>query len=714
METSKWRVVWKGLTLSLVLNLLMPPVWAQERAQQNGPPVKDKAFMGLPNLLASRVSPANFAATDEKGEQAPKRIPAEKDPAEKDPVAKKAPASGGSTAPADPPADPPGGNAPPTPAGAEDPPLGFAGPNSVRVNKPKTEEEESGDFIPVDDRWRVGFPDWDRHGDFSKADYPFTKGRLINPYRQNVLKGDYPVIGYDKFFTLIVKSETFLNTRRIPVPADVSSQRPDQREFFGRTGQFLFSQNFIVAADFFQGDASFKPVDWRLHALFQVNLNYAYGREKGVFLIDQRRGNTRSDNHVTLQEGFVEYRLGDTTRILPFLRGKGSQGGYSPYYDTSSVRTGIQLFNSDFRGFIFNDTNLGVRLFGNFASNRYQYNAVYFDMLEKDTNSGLNTFNSRAQRVIIANLYRQDTFKKGYTVQFSYHHNRTDPTRFNDRNGFPVRPVVIGNPVPNKIRTHYIGFTSDGHFGERLPSFLGKIGGGLNLSTAFYQVLGTDSFNPIAGRKQDVNAQLAAAELSVDRDWLRVRATFFYSSGDGDPTDGDAHGFDSILDDNNFAGGKFSFFNSQEIRLTQTGTALVSPNSLIPHLRSSKIHGNANHVNPGLFLYSAGADLDLTQKLRLVTNINFLRFARTEALELVLFQPQIEKSLGIDYHVGFKYRPKLNDNIILFYGVSLFRTGAGFTSIYTSNCNPNGPVQCGTEQGNKTLFNLFATIKFTY
>src|SRR5207248_6315595 len=120
------------------------------------------------------------------------------------------------------------------------------------------------------------------------------------------------------------------------------------------------------------------------------------------------------------------------------------------------------------------------------------------------------------------------------------------------------------------------------------------IGGGLNLSTAFYQVLGTDSHNGLAGRDVFVNAQLAAAELSVDRDWLRFRTSFFFTSGDDKPTDGTARGFDSILDNNNFAGGQFSFFNTVGLPFTNTGTALDTPGSLIPSLRSSKIEGQAN------------------------------------------------------------------------------------------------------------------------
>src|SRR5262245_4600196 len=41
-----------------------------------------------------------------------------------------------------------------------DPPLGFTGPSSVRPR----EVQENSHFVPVEDRWRIGFPDWDRYG----------------------------------------------------------------------------------------------------------------------------------------------------------------------------------------------------------------------------------------------------------------------------------------------------------------------------------------------------------------------------------------------------------------------------------------------------------------------------------------------------------------------------------------------------------------------
>src|SRR5207302_8207964 len=111
-------------------------------------------------------------------------------------------------------------------------------------------------------------------------------------------------------------------------------------------------------------------------------------------------------------------------------------------------------------------------------------------------------------------------------------------------------------------------------------------------------------------------------EVSYDRDWARYRASFVYASGDSRPEDGSATGFDSIFDNPNFAGGPFSYFTRQAIRLTGSGVNLVNRNSLLPDLRTSKEQGQANFVNPALLVYNIGADFDLTPKLKLITNIS--------------------------------------------------------------------------------------------
>jgi len=572
----------------------------------------------------------------------------------------------------------------------EDKPLGAAGPS--RDNRKPTIED--AEFKVIEDRWRVGIPD----------DPRFRRGNIANPYRQNVLKGDYPIIGNNIFMNMTLASESDFTVRRIPLPQDVSSQLPGSLEFFGRGRQEIFNQNFIFSLDLFKGDASFKPVDWRFKVTGIANLNLLRVRENGIVNIDVREGKSRLDGFNSIEEVFFEYRLGDTTKLFPFLRGKGSAGGRSPEFDTTSIRIGLQPFTSDFRGFIFSDSNLGARLFGNIRSNRWQYNLAYFNMLEKETNSGLNTINFketnfRNQQVYIANIFRQDTFVLGYTTQFSLHYSDDHPTTEYDQNGFLVRPAKIGHIVPHRVRSGYFGWTGDGHFGR------------LNITHALYQAIGSDTFNQIANRATHINAQMAAAEVSMDYDYIRYRVGAFYSSGDSKPTDSTARGFDAILDNTSFVGGKFSFWNSQAIRLTQTGVALVEPRSIIPSLRSSKIQGQANFVNPGITIYNAGIDMDTTPKLRTFLNYNYIRFNRTEPLELVLFQPGIRHEVGHDLGIGFIYRPLLNENIVVVGGASGLRPGTGFTNIFSSNCNGT-PRGCGAAA--PTLWSTFVTVKFVY
>ncbi|MEK6299929.1 MAG: cytochrome c3 family protein [Acidobacteriota bacterium] len=567
----------------------------------------------------------------------------------------------------------------PTPRDAA---TGYAGPSRI-----ETPPQKNGNAVPVADRWRIGFPE----------DPRYQEGAIYNPYRQNVLKGDYPIFGQHTFLVVIGESESLANAKRIPVPSNVSAQRPDSEEFFGRGGQVFFKQTFLLSVELFHGDTSFKPVDWRIHITPAFNINYLHTQENGIVNVDFRRGNTRTDAYISLQGAFGEYRLGDTTKVLPFLPGGRSSDKKNAYFDTTSIRAGIQPFISDFRGLIFSDTNLGVRLFGNYANNRYQFNAAYFYQLEKDTNSELNTPHFRNQTVLIANLFRQDTRFKGYTTQFSFHYNNDRPSRHFDENRFLVRPSLIGDVAPHGVKAAYFGWAGDGHIGR------------YNINHAFYQAVGHDSRNPIAGRKTDINAQMAAAELSLDRDWLRFKGSIFWASGDKKPFDDTARGFDSIQDLQEFAGGQFSFWNSQAIPLTNTAVLLTTPGSLLPNLRSSKPEGQSNFVNPGIFVYNLGAEAELMPKLRTIFNLNYSHFHHTEPLSELLFQPDIRKPIGLDYGIGALWRPFLSENWIVAGGFSSLVPGTGFRDIYSSNC---GGLSCGAKS--KVLYSAFVKLKFVY
>jgi hypothetical protein len=530
------------------------------------------------------------------------------------------------------------------------------------------------EFVPMPDRWDIAYPDSPR----------IVKGRTIDPYNQNVLKGDKPVIGDDVFLVLTGTLEVPSELRRLPVPSGVSTEDPGSLEFFGRGNQLFTTPRVLGSIELFKGQTAFRPKTWALKVTAAGNVNYLRTQERNIVNIDVREGKTRRRQDASLEEAFGELKLLDLT----------------PYYDTVSVRAGIQPFVSDFRGFIFNDFNLAARLFGNYGNNRWQYNLAYFDLLEKETNSELNLFEKREQKVLIANLFRQDFLTLGYTFQLSYHRSQDEASKKQhyDANGFLVRPARIGSVRLHDLTANYAGFAGDGHLGR------------LNVSHAFYYAFGEDDDNPQAGRAQDIKAQMAALELSVDKDWLRFKASGFFASGDDDSTDGEAKGFDTIYDFTNFAGGPFSFWNRSGIPLTQTSVLLKTPGSLLPSLRSNKFEGQANFVNPGILLVHAGIDAELTPKLKAILTGSYLRFHKTGALQLLLFQPEIGKSIGIDLGLGFLYRPLLNENIVITAGISGFLPGSGFDDIFTSPCGT--APGCGADS--KKLYNGFVLLKFTY
>lgn len=559
----------------------------------------------------------------------------------------------------------PGGAAQPTPSGTYPglrnvQPPGTPGPLGIA---PEQVPPESANFSKEPNRWDVPMPEWDRYG--KPGEFPYTEHHWYDPFNRNRLKGDEPIFGQTWFFDFTGTSLTGLDVSRLPVPSGISAEQEGENQFFGRGEQGFASQSFRLSADLFQGDTSFRPVDFRIRFTPEFNLNFLQTRERGIVNIDPRDGTNRFDTHVGLQEGFVEAKIHDL----------------SPNFDFVSIRAGIQQFVSDFRGFIFAEEQPGVRIFGNLRSNRINYNLAYFYFLEKNTNSGLNTFDPRHQQVYIANVYIQDFIAKGYTNEFSFHYNRDDPSIHFDDNGFLVRPspigdVVNGNILQHGIRAYYLGWTSNGHIKR------------LNVSHAFYQVLGHDTLNPIAGRPLDIDARMGALELSVDKDWARFRTSFFYASGDPNFAfgkqrhDGEARGFDTIVDEDSFAGGAFSFWDQEGIRLTSTGVALTNPGSLLASLRSNKEEGQANFVNPGIYLFNVGADFNLKPKLKAFVNANYLRFDRTEPLEILLFQSNIHHSIGTDTGMGIRYRPPLTENIVITAGVSDLVPGLGFNDIF--------------------------------
>ncbi len=515
------------------------------------------------------------------------------------------------------------------------------------------------DSIAVPDRWRI-------------VEGLGLKERWWDPYNPNTFKGDRPYQplahwGPDWFLNLGAVSDTLVESRRVPIPVGAqSSQGPGANDIFGRDGQLVFAQTFILSASLIKGNTTFKPPDYEFKFTGAFNLNHARTDSPRVLRIDPRSGTDRTDQHFGVQEAFVDVHLRNV----------------SPKYDFDSVRVGIQPFTSDFRGFVFNDLPFGVRLFGNRDDNLWQYNLGWFRRLEKDTNSGLNDIFRRWRNddTFVANAYRQDWPMVGHTTQATILYNRNREGRSNayyDRNGFQVRPAVVGDVRPHDYDVAYLGLNGDGHFGP------------WNLTSSAYLALGRADYDAIAQRSQRIQAGFAAAELSRDFDWLRVRATGLVSSADRDPFDGRSTGFDAIFENPQIAGADTSYWIRQGIPLIGGGgVALSGRNGVLPSLRSSKDQGQSNFVNPGLVLLGVGADADLTPQLRLIGNVSWLSFGNTAVLRYLRNQRNISRSIGTDISVALQYRPFMSQNVVFNTSIAWLEPGTGYEQLFATKKRP--------------------------
>lgn len=506
--------------------------------------------------------------------------------------------------------------------------------------------DQAGEFIPVPDRWRImeslGF-----------------KHPWYDPYNQNTLKADKPVRGKDWFLNLLGISDTLIEPRSIPTPAAPQApSEPGTNDTLGDIDQLIAAQTFIASAVYYKGDTTFKPPVYEFKGTLAFNYNRVRTEETRALTIDPTFGETRDDGFIGVQELFFTW----------------DYSSERPRYDFDDFRIGIQPFSSDFRGFLFQDNQLGVRFFGTRDSNRWQYNFAWFRRLEKDLNSGLNDVSEspRDDDVFVANLYRQDFPVKGFTSQATVIHNRNRETDyFYDSNGFIVRPAAIGREAPREYDVTYLGYNGDGHFGR------------LNLTVSGYYAIGDQSAGVFVAEGTDIRAGFLAAEASMDFDWVRARLSAAYASGDDDPFDDRSTGFDAIFENPIFAGADTSYWIRQNVPLIGGGGVAISQrNGMLPDLRPSKEQGQSNFDNPGLRLLGVGADFDLTPQTRLSGNINHLWFDKTEVLETARNQADIGRAIGTDVSVAWIWRPFATQNVVWRLSGAALLPGSGFKDLY--------------------------------
>lgn len=518
------------------------------------------------------------------------------------------------------------------------------------------------DQVPIPDRWRL------------IESLGMVKERWFDPYGQNTLKGDrpinrekvkwLPIKGDDWFFVANAVSDTVIEPRTFPIPVGVqTTERPGSIDVFGKDASYVLSQTFIGGVALIKGSTAFKPPEIEYRLTLAYNINHVNVPERRVLFVEPSRPSHRTDHFLGVQELFVDYHLANT----------------SDRYDFRSIRVGIQPFQSDFRGFLFNDQQLGIRLFGNRDNNRFQFNVAAFWRLEKDTNSGLNSVVQSPRRdwVFLANLYRQDFLIPGLTSQITavYNMNREAGRIEVDDNGFPVRPALLGDLRGRDYDVVYLGYNADGRIGR------------INLTASMYGALGEDRNSFFTSEPAQIRAFFAAAEASIDKDWMRFRLSGLYASGDGDPYDDRENGFDAIFENPIFAGADTSYWVRQTIPFAGGGRAIGinGRNGILNSLRSSKEQGQSNFNNPGTMLLSAGADFDILPELRLSANANHLWFQNTATLQALRNEGSIPKAIGWDLSTAAIWRPHATQNIVFRLSGATLLPGAGFRDLFTNS-----------------------------
>ncbi|WP_293974465.1 hypothetical protein [Sphingomonas sp.] len=537
-------------------------------------------------------------------------------------------------------------------------------PGAVRPPAPSA---FPGDELPLPDRWRLITA---LCPDRNFVAVQSVCRRKTDPYHQNLLKGDrpldphkvpLPIKGEDWFLVLSGTSDSIVEPRSFPTPVGVqTTSRPGSYDVFGKGSSLVLAQTFITSVGLIKGSTAFMPphVEYRLTLAY--NINYVDVNERRILNVRPSSPTHRTDRFLGVQEAFIDYHLRNV----------------SDRYDFDSLRVGIQDFQADFRGFLFNDSALAIRLFGNRDNNRFQYNLAVFRRLEKDTNSGLNDLGQtpRDDYVFLANLYRQDLPVPGFTSQLTavYNRNREGNGVQIDHNGFPVRPALLGDLRGHDYDAYYFGYNGDGHFDR------------LNLTVSVYGVLGRDSHNFLTGERNKIRAFFAAAEPSIDFSWVRVRGAAMFASGDGDPYDKTENGYDAILENPIFAGADTSYWIRQTIPFAGGGRVIGvnGRNGILADLRSSKDQGQSNFINPGTVLAGAGADFDLLPTLRLSANANHLWFQTTKVLQVLRSEGSIPRDIGWDLSAAAIWRPKMTQNIVVRLSGAVLRAGRGFRDLF--------------------------------
>lgn len=420
---------------------------------------------------------------------------------------------------------------------------------------------------------------------------------------------------------------------------------------------------------FFEGkgriDAEvFDPEKWIAH----VGLAVHYLHDEGNEVLDSKTfRDIKSD---TLLDGSIEEAWGEIQVPLDIR-----------------VKAGIQQYMSDFIGSIYDDTDPGVRIYGNIEG--IEWSVIGMQRIENDLVSRLNdTGENRDQEVYIGHAL----FKIGDTlVKPSIHYN-DDSEGDHDRGR---------SDKHEEVQAFYAGLTTYGPIGpfQILTGLYGVIGDQENAT-----INGLDFRGDLAPlfqrnpKNNDMNVRAFSGYIDIAHTMLEGKLTphtgLFYASGDDDPFDDDAEGFDSISDNVNIWGDRgividdrlsVNFASVRALNLMrQASVTVVNDDSPYTSLRDRD--DSSNFINPGVIAWNLGATAKPFEFMDFNTNFTYFWWATTDVLEAVLTadnaiqaalngntqfkKESLNKNIGFEWSMDANF--ELTKHLALFTGAAVF------------------------------------------
>lgn len=439
---------------------------------------------------------------------------------------------------------------------------------------------------------------------------------------------------------------------------DIWGEMRDNYDFNDETSNDTSSarrqQGFTEGKTILRGEL-FDPDRWKLHLAIGGHALLDRGNvslENNSF----RREDDDEETDLALEESWLQVAVNKKFNI--------------------NIRAGIQDYKSDFIGSIYNDTDLGLRVTGSYKG--VDWSLYGTNRLENDLLSDFNQISSfRDQQVYIAHLQ----FNIGKTtVKPSIHFNI-------DEEG-DHRRGRVGRE--EDVEAFYIGFTTYGPIGP------------VNLLTGLYGVFGSQDNVSLVGAipLRDQNVRAFAGYIDVSYPMLNGKMTphtgVFYVSGDSDPFDGDATGFDAISDHVDVWGSKGFMIDDRVALGALGGRTFMRHDSPYTSLRDTD--ANSNYVNPGAVAVNIGLNTKPFDKLSLDTNFTQFWWRETDSLEAILGALGVPNNLGntLGFEVNMEASYKLTDKLNLNASGTIYKTNQDLRYVFGDNdvaINITGGIQ---------------------